>query len=132
MKKQLKNFAMALVAGMITLTTAMAADPIETSAVSPFEVGMYRVVNSMKINLMIEKTEGVWVEIRLKNEKNEVIYTEVVNKRSKNFAKKFDLAGLEDGKYRFEITNGKETIVKEVNLGTRQPNPADYRTVEVK
>ncbi len=81
---------------------------------------------------MIAKEQGNWVEIRLKNADNETIYVEVVNRKTKQFAKKFDLEGLEDGKYRFEITNGKETIVKEINLQTNAPTVASYRTVEVK
>jgi len=129
MKKHVKNFAMALVAGLFTFSTVLATELADGKS---FDVGMYRVLNTMKINLTIAKSEGNWIEIRLKNDKNETIYVEVVNKKAKQFAKKFDLQGLEDGKYRFEISNGKEVVVKEVNLQTNLPNPIDYRTVEVK
>lgn len=129
MKKNLKNFALALVAGLFTFTAVSATELPEGKT---FDVGMYRVVNTMKVNVTISKEQGNWVEIRIKNEKSETIYVEVVNRKAKQFAKKFDLEGLEDGKYRFEITNGKETIVKEINLQTNLPNPSDYRTVEVK
>lgn len=134
MKKNLKNFAMALVAGIFTFSTVLAAEPVDTKldANKTFGVGMYRIVNSMKVNVAVEKLKGNTVEITLKNEKNETIYTEFVGKKLVKFSKKFDLTGLADGKYRFEITNGKEKITKEVNLETRQPIPADYRTVEVK
>lgn len=125
---------MALVAGVFTFSTVLANEPLETKldANKTFEVGMYRITNSMKVNVMIEKITGKSLEINLLNEKNEVIYTEYVSKKSSKFAKKFDLAGLADGKYRFEISNGKEKITKEVNLETHQPTPADYRTVVVK
>jgi hypothetical protein len=134
MKNYAKNLAMALVAGIFTFSTVLATEPIEAKldVNKSFDVGMYRVANSMKVNVMIEKLKGNIVEINLKNDKNETIYTEFVGKKSVKFAKKFDLAGLSDGKYRFEISNGKEIIIKEVNVETHQPIPADYRTVEVK
>ncbi len=125
---------MALVAGIFTFSAVLAAEPMETKldANKTFDVGMYRIVNSMKVSVAIEKLAGKALEISLKNDKNEIIYTEIVGKKSSKFSKKFDLTGLADGKYRFEITNGKETITKEVNLETHQPAPADYRSVEVK
>lgn len=129
MKKYVKNFALALVAGLFTFSAVSATELPEGKT---FDVGMYRVVNTMKINVMIAKEQGNWIEIRLKDADNETIYVEVVNRKTTQFAKKFDLEGLEDGKYRFEITNGKETIVKEINLQTNAPTVASYRTVEVK
>ena len=134
MKKTIKNFAIALAAGIFTFSTVLATEPVATKldGNKSFGVGMYRIINSMKVNVAIEKTQGNIVEIRLKNERNEVIYTEFVGKKSVKFAKKFDLTGLADGKYRFEISNGKEMITKEINVETHQPTPADYRTVEVK
>src|SRR6218665_19273 len=119
MKKYAKNFALALVAGLFTFSAVSSTELTEGKT---FDVGMYRVVNTMKINVMIAKEEGNWVEIRLKNDKNETIYVEVVNRKAKQFAKKFDLQGLEDGKYRFEISNGKETVTKEINLQTKAPS----------
>ena len=134
MKKTIKNFAVALAAGIFTFSTVLATEPVATKldGNKSFDVGMYRIINSMRVSVAIEKTQGNIVEIRLKNDKNEVIYTEFVGKKSVKFAKKFDLTGLADGKYRFEISNGKEMITKEINVETHQPTPADYRTVEVK
>ncbi len=138
MKTTVKNFAIALVAGVFTFSTVLASEPIgkkdesKTAAKRTFDVGMYRVINSMKVNVLIEKQQGKALDITLKNDRNEVIYSEVVAKQTGKFSKKFDLTGLSDGKYRFEISNGKEVISKEVNLETHAPTPAEYRSVEVK
>lgn len=138
MKTQIKNFAIALVAGVFTFSTVVASEPIgkkdesKTASKRTFDVGMYRVINSMKVNVLIEKQQGKALDITLKNDRNEIIYSEVVAKNTGKFSKKFDLAGLSDGKYRFEISNGKEVISKEVNLETHAPTPAEYRSVEVK
>ena len=138
MKKALKTFAIALATGVFTFSTVLASEPIgkkdESKIFSKrtFEVGMYRVINSMKVNVLIEKQEGKSLDITLKNDRNEVIYSEVIGKKISKFSKKFDLVGLSDGKYRFEISNGKEAITKEVNLETHAPTPAEYRSMQVK
>lgn len=138
MKTTVKNFAIALVAGVFTFSTVLASEPIgkidenKTASKRTFNVGMYRVINSMKVNVLIEKQDGKALDITLRNDRNEIIYSEVVGKQTNKFSKKFDLTGLSDGKYRFEISNGKEVISKEVNLETHAPTPADYRSVEVK
>ncbi|MDZ7935359.1 MAG: hypothetical protein U5M51_10440 [Emticicia sp.] len=138
MKTQIKNFAIALVAGVFTFSTVLASEPIgkkdenKIASKRTFEVGMYRIINSMKVNIMIEKQEGKSLDITLRNDRNEVIYSEVIGKKTSKFSKKFDLVGLADGKYRFEISNGKEVITKEVNLETHAPTPAEYRSMEVK
>ena len=134
----LRNFTMALVAGMFTFSAVLATEPIDKNDEKKvedkhtFDVGMYRVINSMKVNILIEKQQGKTLDIILKNHRNEVIYSEVVGKKSRKFSKKFDLADLSDGKYRFEISNGKEMITKEVNLETHAPIPTEYRSVELK
>ncbi|GGD75668.1 hypothetical protein GCM10011514_44510 [Emticicia aquatilis] len=138
MKTTVRNFAIALIAGVFTFSTVLASEPIgkkdesKTASKRTFDVGMYRVINSMKVNVLIEKQQGKALDITLKNDRNEVIYSEVVAKNAGKFSKKFDLTGLSDGKYRFEISNGKEVISKEVNLETHAPTPAEYRSVEVK
>jgi hypothetical protein len=138
MKKALKTFAIALATGVFTFSTVLASEPIgkkdESKIFSKrtFEVGMYRIINSMKVNVLIEKQEGKSLDITLKNDRNEVIYSEVIGKKISKFSKKFDLVGLSDGKYRFEISNGKEAITKEVNLETHAPTPAEYRSMDVK
>lgn len=138
MKKTLKNFAIALVAGAFTFSTVLASEQIgkkdesKTASKRTFDVGMYRVINSMKVNVLVEKQEGKTLDITLKNDRNEVIYSELIGKKASKFSKKFDLVGLSDGKYRFEISNGKEIITKEVNLETHAPTPAEYRSMEVK
>lgn len=138
MKTTVENFAIALVAGVFTFSTVVASEPIgkkdesKTASKRTFNVGMYRVINSMKVNVLIEKQDGKALDITLRNDRNEIIYSEVVGKQTNKFSKKFDLTGLSDGKYRFEISNGKEVISKEVNLETHAPTPAEYRSVEVK
>lgn len=130
----LKNFAMALVAGLFTYTTVLANEPNDgrVTETKTFDVGMYRVVNSMKVNLLIEKEIGNSLEISLKNSNGEIIYVESLGKKMEKFAKKFDLSNLENGKYTFEIANGKEKIVKEIDVTSNQPINVVYRSIAIK
>ncbi|AFK03896.1 hypothetical protein Emtol_2761 [Emticicia oligotrophica DSM 17448] len=138
MKTQFKNFAVALVAGIFSFSSVLANSPIEkndeskTATKRSFNVGMYRIINSMKVNVLVDKQDSKALDISVKNEQNEVVYSEVVGKNINKFSKKLDLSGLKDGKYRIEISNGKETVTKQVNVETHAPIPSEYRSVEVK
>lgn len=126
----MKPLAVAFVASMFAIASAF-AEPTKPSDKKSFEVGMYRVVNTMKMNVLIEKIPGTWVEIRLKDSRNETVHVEFVQKKLASFSKRFDLTGLEDGKYTFEITNGRETVKKEFELSTKVPNPSDFRSITI-
>lgn len=126
----MKPLAVAFVASMFAIASAH-AEPTKPSDKKSFEVGMYRVVNTMKMNVLVEKIPGTWVEIRLKDSRNETVHVEFAQKKLASFSKRFDLTGLEDGKYTFEITNGKETVKKEFELSTKVPNPSDIRSITI-
>lgn len=128
MKKLIKTIAFALVATVVTFNAN--ADDKKTEAT--LNVGMYRVNNSLKMNVLVENKSGKASEIKLKNNKGEVLHWETVSKKTKSYSKKWNMEGLEDGKYTFEITNGKEKIVKEFELSTKNPTPADLRTIALK
>ncbi len=126
MKTLFKTLAIALVATGLTFN-ANAVDDKTNKAT--FNVGMYRVENTMKMNVLVEKMEGSTTNIALKDSKGETIYSETLSKKGTKYSKKWNLENLADGKYNFVISNGSEKIVKEVNLSTKNPTPADYRTI---
>ncbi len=85
-----------------------------------FAVGMYQPVNTLKMNLLVEKMKGQKLQITLKNEKGVILYTEYLSKSESNYARKFDFAELKDGKYTFEISNGANKEVKTVNIESQK------------
>jgi hypothetical protein len=115
MKTIVKTFAIAALSALSLVATAKTIGPTKTKT---FEVGMFQSTNTMKMNVLIEKTEGQKMTILLKNEGGEIIHREVVEKNAANYAGKFDLSQLADGKYTFEFSSGKETVTKVVNLST--------------
>ena len=86
-----------------------------------FEVGMYQGINSLVMNVMIEKTEDQQLFVILKDAKGTVLVTEKIAKPKTLYHGKYDMTGLEDGKYTIEFIKGDERIVKEIELKSTQP-----------
>ncbi len=124
MKNLVKTFAIAALTAMTFISNA--TDNAAPAGVAPtkattFEVGMFQSANSMKMNVMIEKTTDKDLIVVLKDNKGEILIRERVAKKDKSYHAKYDLSELEDGKYTFEFTKGDEKLVKEVNLVTTKP-----------
>lgn len=120
MKILVKTFAIAALSAMTFISNATDTNVAPMKA-KTFEVGMFQSVNSLKINVMIEKTADKDLIVVLRNNKGDILIRERVAKKDKNYHGKYDLSELEDGKYTFEFTKGDEKIVKEVNLVTTKP-----------
>ena len=81
MKKLFKTFA------LIALTSIGSfANEAKTTA-SNFEIGMYTIINTSSVRLLLEKEKGVYLTINLKNEKGEVIFKEYVSKIRNHYEK---------------------------------------------
>ncbi len=120
MKTLVKTFAITALSAMSFISNAGDKNAEPTKA-KTFEVGMFQSINSLKMNVMIEKTADKDLLVVLKDEKGEVLSREHVRKGEKSYHGKYDMSQLEDGKYTFEFTKGTEKIVKEVNLVTTKP-----------
>jgi hypothetical protein len=120
MKTLVKTFAIAALTAFnfIANATEKTAEPTKAKS---FEIGMYQSKNTLKMNVMIEKTTDKDLVVVLKDAKGEVLVRERINKNDKSYHGKYDMSDLEDGKYTFEFTKGDEKIIKEVNLTTKQP-----------
>ena len=120
MKNLVKIFAIAALSVVSLISNANNTGVAPTKS-KTFEVGMYQSVNTLKMNVMIEKSTDKNLSVVLKNEKGEILYIERVSKNAKLFHGKYDLSELADGKYTFEFTKGDEKLVKEVNLSSERP-----------
>jgi hypothetical protein len=120
MKNLAKTFAIAALSAISFISNAgdKNADPTKAKT---FDVGMFQSVNSMKMNVMIEKSTDKDLTVVLKDSKGEVLVRERIGKKERSYHAKYDLSNLEDGKYTFEFSKGDETITKEVNLVTTKP-----------
>lgn len=128
MKTIIKTLFVAVTLVATSFANINANNPSKTSS---FEVGIYQTVNTLKLNLMIEKQVGNRLEITIKNDKGEILYTETIAKNDAKYHGKFDFSQLGDGQYSVEIANGKDKIIKNINLSTNTPEPETNRFISM-
>ncbi len=129
MKTLVKTIAIALfsVLSVATFANNENNNPTKTQT---FKVGMYQTTNTLRMNVLVEKVVGKKLTVVLKDADGKVLSQEIISKGSNSYFGKFDMSNLSDGKYTFEITDGTEKIVKQVNLETSTPAEST-RTIEV-
>lgn len=81
------------------------------------DVAVFQVENTLKFKVHMENYAGNNVNIRIKDASNKVLYEDKIKDVSK-YIRKFDFSTMADGKYTFEITNGTETLTKDISLQT--------------
>jgi uncharacterized protein YegP (UPF0339 family) len=118
MKNLVKTFAIAALSAITFISNAADTSVAPTKS-KTFEVGIYQSVNTLKMNVMIEKSTDKDLTVVLKDKNGEILASETVNKNDKTYHAKFDMSQLEDGKYTFEFTKGNEKVTKEVQLSTK-------------
>lgn len=119
--------AVAATFALFTVAAQVQADPIvspkaecKNNTCEKFRVGMYRVRNTMSMNLMMEKEKGEKVAIRLIDSKGKLIHEEFVPKYVTKTGRKISFDELGDGVYTMEISNDSEKIVKSIFLSTKE------------
>ena len=134
MKKLIKTI-FAAACGLLLLNAQISAAPFDTktecknNSCENFRVGMYRVKNTLTMNLLLEKSKGQRVSIRLRNDKGTVLHEEVVNKSFEKFGRKLNFSEVKDGNYILEISDDNEKIVKNINLATTEVKETNGRTL---
>ena len=128
MKNLVKTFAITVLSA-VSLTSNANNGGVAPTKSKTFEVGMYQSVNTLKMNVMIEKSTDKNLLVVLKNENGKILYNERIMKGAKTYHGKYDLSELADGKYTFEFTKGDEKVIKEVNLSSEIPTESSRQIV---
>ncbi|HEV7348996.1 hypothetical protein [Telluribacter sp.] len=84
----------------------------------PFQVGMYRVNNSLTMNVLVEKMLGDRVIVKLIDQKGTVLFEDVLGRKQQKYARKLNFSEIKDGNYSVVISNSEGQIVKDVRLST--------------
>lgn len=84
-----------------------------------FQVGMYRMINSLSMNLRIEKVGENQLTIKILDQRGEVLYRDRLGKKQQKYARVLNFSELQDGEYSIVVSNGKEEFVKELSLSTK-------------
>jgi hypothetical protein len=123
--KNLKQTSIAVMFGLLMNGFAFAGqtqsqNAAENQYYEPLRVGMYRVKNSLSMNVLVEKEKNTRVNIRLLDNKGKVLHQEFVGKGVERIGQKFDFSQINDGQYTIEIVSGDEKIVKNISLATTE------------
>jgi hypothetical protein len=122
MKTLVKTFAIAALTAITFVSNATnnaAPAGVAPTKSKTFEVGIFQSINTMKMNVMIEKSTDKDLIVELKDKNGDTLASERVGKNDKSYHVKFDMSGLEDGKYTFVFTKGSEKVTKEIELSTK-------------
>lgn len=113
--------------GLFFIAAQIQADPIvepkaecKNNTCEKFRVGMYRVRDTMSMNVMMEKEKGEKVAIRLLDSKGNLLHEEFIPKYLSKVGRKLNFDEMNDGVYTIEISNDREKIVKNVYLSTKE------------
>lgn len=124
--KTVKHILTAAMFGLfLNLTgTAHASDSrSDSSTAQPekasFQVVMYQVINSLKMNVRIEKTGADKIIVKILDHQGRVLYTDILGKKQHKYARTLNLSELGDGEYSLVVSNGKDEVVKELRLSTK-------------
>ncbi len=139
MKTFIKSLAVALIIGVVSFSTSVAATPgmdvpgmdvagvsapkIRPVVHSAYQSAVYPSQFEPVINVIVQKEEGSTVQVRFKTNQGETLAERSVGRGKEKVAMKFRLNELPDGIYRVEITNGRDVTSKTVKLSTQQENP---------
>ena len=133
--KNVKKMLVAALCGMMMSASVEAGTPqkqmreCKNNNCGTFQVGMYRVQNSLNMKLILHKEVGEVVTVRLKNQKGEVMYQEVLGKKTRKYARPFNFSDTQDGRYSLEISNGEEMVRKDIKLSTQDIVETPARTL---
>lgn len=89
------------------------------SSVATFDASMYKLVNTNKVKLAIDKLPEASVNVILRDGKGNIVYQEILKKNDdRPYRRVFDVEGMEDGTYHFELYNKDNKIIKKLEIET--------------
>ncbi len=85
-----------------------------------FAIGVYQGKGTQTMHIMVDKEVGNRVSILVKDHAGRVIHQEYITKKTATYHGKFDFSEATEGTYQIEITDGKETLVKQIHISNTQ------------
>lgn len=119
MEPVIQQIRKALLMSLLTLASVTQAqttepgDPVANER--SFDVGMY-LGKQWKLNLRLATHRPARIMITLKDPHNGVLYRELLKKRKIKYWREFNFNGAAAGAYQFEISDGRNTIVRRVDV----------------
>lgn len=116
----ISNFlcAAAYTLSLASFTTDKKKNPekSETAGRSTIQASLYKVAESNKVKLSVDKSSDDKLKITLKDDNGRLYYSEVYNENDSRYRRVFDLNEMNDGKYTFELLYNNQKVVKTVEI----------------
>ena len=91
----------------------------ETKAAAAFDASIYKVANTSKVKLAIDKIPDANVNIVLRDNFGKIIYHEVLRKNSDGLYRRvFDMEGMDEGTYYFVLMGKNTKVTKTVEISS--------------
>lgn len=91
----------------------------ETKAALAFDASLYKVANTSKVKLAIDKIPDAEVNIILRDNFGRIIYREALKKNSDGLYRRvFDMEGMDEGTYYFVLIGKNSKITKTVEISS--------------
>ncbi|MCF0074838.1 hypothetical protein LZD49_30405 [Dyadobacter sp. CY261] len=121
----MKISVVSILSGALALTlsfTSFAADKKkskeekETTKVLSFDAALYKISDTNKVRLSVDKKENERLRVVLKDKAGKIYYSEMFNEHDTKYRRVFNLDEMGDGTYYFELSQKKDKLVKEVSI----------------
>lgn len=115
-------FALMFSAFTVASTVSVSAGvPKQPHRAAAYQVGVYSSLDGTKLNVAIDKQQGGWVDVKLKDAKGTVLFRQVIRKVDVAYRCKLNVSELAIGDYQLEVSNGQETTVRTVSISAMAP-----------
>ena len=84
-----------------------------------FNASIFQVRSSNKVKLAIDNGSESTLRVTLKDQAGKTFYNETYKKGEQPYRRVFDLEGMNDGTYYFELTAGDQKLTKEIAIQTK-------------
>jgi len=91
----------------------------ETAGRTTIQASLYKVAESNKVKLSVDKSSSDKLKITLKDNNGRLYYSEVYNENDSRYRRVFDLNEMNDGKYTFELIYNNQKVVKTVEIQSK-------------
>ena len=117
-----KLFVLALILFLSSFTADKKSDRKNTASSNQvaLNAGLFQLINTNKIKLAVDKGTERRLQVKLKDQGGRILYNEMYNKNAEQYRRVFDLEGMADGTYYFELLYGDQKLVKEVQIQTNR------------
>lgn len=122
----MNTFFCSLLLTLLTSVTMTTTDPIQQDSrrgrptkLVRFNIGAYIAINGTTLRLNVDKQLGGLVYIQLVDRNGTLYYDQTLRADEDALRLSLDLGHLADNEYRVNVSNGLDTITREIKIATK-------------